>query len=165
MIKDIATLIKNLSEHNSSMYGYELSKSEIQLILKLFDDAMRLEKYQTIGTEDECKRSVNIVKSLQQTLDSLIEKGWEENDLSMWEKEDQSFVRGMNYLANKLSEHLLETDKDNPISEDIKEKCCGNCKWHEKEDIDQGYICVNGNSENVADWTEDEDCCQEWEER
>ena len=42
-------------------------------------------------------------------------------------------------------------------------KNCGNCKWHEHEDIDDGYVCVNHESENCADWTEDDDWCQFWE--
>lgn len=165
MINDIANLIKNLSEHNSSACGYELSKSEIQLILKLFDDAMQLEKYKSIGSTEECQKAIETINSLPQILEDLIEKGWDEEDLSMWEKDDQNFIHGMNYLADKLSEHLLETDKENPVSEDVKEKCCGSCKWHEQEEIDHGFVCVNGDSENVADWTENEDCCQEWEER
>lgn len=43
-------------------------------------------------------------------------------------------------------------------------KCCGNCKWHHHEDIDDGYICVNADSECCADWTEHSYCCSEWEE-
>ena len=47
----------------------------------------------------------------------------------------------------------------------MDKKCCGNCKYHEYEDISQGFVCVNDASEYVADWTEDGHCCEEWEEK
>ena len=46
--------------------------------------------------------------------------------------------------------------------------CCGNCRWWEKDDIsdDQNdHICVNEESENLADWTEWNDSCEEWERK
>ena len=46
-----------------------------------------------------------------------------------------------------------------------KDRHCKTCKWHEHENIDDGYVCVNGDSEYVADWTEDDHCCEEWEEK
>ena len=33
------------------------------------------------------------------------------------------------------------------------EHICGFCKWHKHEDIDDGWICTNPDSEYVADWT------------
>ena len=45
------------------------------------------------------------------------------------------------------------------------ERCCYNCKYHEFEDIDNGWVCVNDESEFVADWTEPTFGCPEWEER
>lgn len=45
------------------------------------------------------------------------------------------------------------------------ERRCGNCLWHEHEDIDDGYVCVNRDSQHVADWTEDDSCCDHWEEK
>lgn len=42
---------------------------------------------------------------------------------------------------------------------------CGNCKWHYHEDIDDGYVCVNDSSPFLAEWTEHDDTCDEWEER
>lgn len=45
------------------------------------------------------------------------------------------------------------------------ERCCGNCKYHYHESIDDGWVCVNDESEFVADWTEYNDTCDEWEER
>lgn len=44
----------------------------------------------------------------------------------------------------------------------MKERC-ETCKYHKHEDISDGYICVNLNSDNCADWTEHESCCDEWE--
>lgn len=44
-------------------------------------------------------------------------------------------------------------------------KCCGTCKWHCHEDIDNGFVCVNDKSEHCAEWMEYFYCCEEWEER
>lgn len=40
---------------------------------------------------------------------------------------------------------------------------CGNCRWHYHEDIDDGYMCVNAESNRCADWTDDTDFCEAWE--
>lgn len=45
------------------------------------------------------------------------------------------------------------------------EKCCGTCKWHKHERIDDGWVCTNPDSHCCADWTEYNDWCQEWEDR
>lgn len=44
-------------------------------------------------------------------------------------------------------------------------KCCGTCKYHQFESVDDGYVCVNDESEYLSDWTECNDSCSEWEER
>lgn len=44
-------------------------------------------------------------------------------------------------------------------------QCCGTCKYHEPESIDVGWVCVNPESEYYTDWTEYNDCCEEYEER
>ncbi len=44
-------------------------------------------------------------------------------------------------------------------------ECCGNCKYHQYEDISQGWVCCNQDSEYVADWTDYTDSCEEWESR
>ena len=41
---------------------------------------------------------------------------------------------------------------------------CENCRYYEHEDIDDGYVCVNDNSEYCTDWVEPEHCCEEWSE-
>lgn len=45
------------------------------------------------------------------------------------------------------------------------EKCCGTCKYHHHESIDDGWVCVNDSSEYVADYTDYEHCCEDYEER
>lgn len=47
----------------------------------------------------------------------------------------------------------------------LDEKCCGTCKYHHYEDIDDGGVCVNDQSKYCADWTEYSDSCEEWEGR
>jgi len=46
-----------------------------------------------------------------------------------------------------------------------KDRICGKCKWHQHEDIDDGWVCVNDRSEYCTDWTEYTDSCNEFEER
>ena len=43
------------------------------------------------------------------------------------------------------------------------DECCGTCKYHQHEDIDDGWVCVNDRSEYCADWTDYKDCCEDWE--
>lgn len=40
------------------------------------------------------------------------------------------------------------------------DKCCKNCKWHDSF----SWVCVNGDSDYVADFTMEDDVCEEWEE-
>ena len=42
-----------------------------------------------------------------------------------------------------------------------REKRCENCKWHE----DFSWAYVNGESPKVADFTDNDDWCSEWEKR
>lgn len=46
-----------------------------------------------------------------------------------------------------------------------KEECCGTCGWHRFENLTDGWVCVNDESENCGDWTEYSDSCDMWEER
>lgn len=41
---------------------------------------------------------------------------------------------------------------------------CRTCKYHHHEDIDDGWVCVNADSEYVADWVEFNHYCDFWEE-
>lgn len=43
-------------------------------------------------------------------------------------------------------------------------KCCGNCKWHQRDDKFDDWVCCNGDSEYVADYTDYDHCCEDWEE-
>nr|DAI50690.1 MAG TPA: hypothetical protein [Bacteriophage sp.] len=45
----------------------------------------------------------------------------------------------------------------------LDKKCCGTCKYHHHADIDDGWVCVNDQSEYYADWTDYSDSCEEWE--
>lgn len=40
---------------------------------------------------------------------------------------------------------------------------CGTCRWHKHEDISDGWVCVNDQSDHRADWTGHDDTCDEWE--
>ena len=42
---------------------------------------------------------------------------------------------------------------------------CGTCKYHHKETVDDGFVCTNPDSDYVADWTEWNDWCSDWEGR
>lgn len=44
-------------------------------------------------------------------------------------------------------------------------ECCGNCRWWEKDGEDGDHVCVNDESENLADWTEWNDSCDGWERK
>lgn len=45
------------------------------------------------------------------------------------------------------------------------DKCCGNCKWHEHDEQYGDWVCVNADSENVADFTDYEYSCEEFKEK
>ena len=47
----------------------------------------------------------------------------------------------------------------------MDKRICGTCRYHQHEDVDDGWVCTNAESENCADWTEYTDSCEEWEER
>ena len=42
---------------------------------------------------------------------------------------------------------------------------CGTCRFHEKDDEHDDWICTNPDSEHCSDWTGYEDSCWEWESR
>ena len=49
------------------------------------------------------------------------------------------------------------------------EKCCGNCKHHERDrkidEYPQQWMCCNPDSDMNALWTDYGDTCADWEER
>ena len=42
---------------------------------------------------------------------------------------------------------------------------CGTCKWHVKDNDNDGWICVNPDSECCSDYTGYNDSCWDWESR
>lgn len=42
-------------------------------------------------------------------------------------------------------------------------QCCGTCKYGNYDPM-QGYVCVNADSEYVADFVEYEHCCEDFTE-
>lgn len=44
---------------------------------------------------------------------------------------------------------------------DLQKGCCGNCKYGSYDKM-QGYVCVNDESEYVADFTEHDFVCDEY---
>lgn len=42
------------------------------------------------------------------------------------------------------------------------DKRCENCEYSQYDKIDQGYVCVNGDSEYCAYWVERDHCCEDW---
>lgn len=43
------------------------------------------------------------------------------------------------------------------------ERKCKTCKYHVRENVDDGFICTNTDSGYIAYWTDREDWCSEWE--
>lgn len=62
--------------------------------------------------------------------------------------------------ADRFAEEVLEALD---IGQETPKQCCGTCEWHEREHITQGFVCVNGESEHVADWTDNDQQCDKWE--
>lgn len=46
-----------------------------------------------------------------------------------------------------------------------KKECCGTCRYHHHENIDDGWVYVNVDSEYVADWTDYDHYCNDYKER
>ena len=42
-------------------------------------------------------------------------------------------------------------------------KTCGSCKWHEREIVTFGWVCVNHKSKRCANFTMKYDTCPAWE--
>lgn len=45
------------------------------------------------------------------------------------------------------------------------ERCCGTCRYHYHETIDDGWVCVNSDSEYYTDFTDYDHTCPDWEAR
>lgn len=42
---------------------------------------------------------------------------------------------------------------------------CGECKYHVRDDFGRGWVCTNENSDYVAEFTDYDDLCEQWEKR
>ena len=47
----------------------------------------------------------------------------------------------------------------------MQEKICKNCEYHQYEDIDCGFVCVNADSDKCAEWTPSNYSCECWESK
>ena len=47
----------------------------------------------------------------------------------------------------------------------MDDKCCGTCKYYKYENISQGWICHNADSEQLVNRLDYSNCCEEWTER
>lgn len=45
------------------------------------------------------------------------------------------------------------------------DKCCGTCKYHHYDEINEDWVCINSYSKYGTYWTEYKDSCVEWEGR
>lgn len=41
-------------------------------------------------------------------------------------------------------------------------KQCSNCRYWEREPVDNGHVCVNADSFFCSDWREEDDFCDAW---
>lgn len=48
---------------------------------------------------------------------------------------------------------------------EARKRGCGTCKYHHHENVDDGWVCVNPDSDNCTDWTDYDYSCEEWEGR
>lgn len=51
------------------------------------------------------------------------------------------------------------------VSDSECTRICGTCKYHQHEDIDDGWVCVNDIAEACSEWTDYNYSCPDWEER
>lgn len=42
---------------------------------------------------------------------------------------------------------------------------CGECKYHAYDEFGKAWVCTNGSSDYVADFTDYTDTCEEFEQR
>lgn len=64
------------------------------------------------------------------------------------------------YIVGKIE------GRDEKMMDDRDNEVCGTCRFHKRDgDFPDDFICVNPDSDNVGDWTEYTDTCEEWERR
>ena len=47
----------------------------------------------------------------------------------------------------------------------MQKRCCGNCKYHKHDNIEDDWLCTNPASDYVSDWTDYSDYCEDYEEK
>lgn len=70
----------------------------------------------------------------------------------LWENEDREKIKRKDY--HKLVAHILCI---------VTNKTCSTCKWHEKENITDGKVCVNGDADECSNWTDNNFTCTHYE--
>lgn len=46
-----------------------------------------------------------------------------------------------------------------------KKECCGTCRYHEHENVTDGWVCVCDQSEYVTEWMDYNFCCDKYDGR
>ena len=78
-----------------------------------------------------------------------------------WESEHKYM-----FCKNPKSVYFLQTRKPEfSCQRWEEEQKCKTCFYWQKEPYNSGMVCVNSESEHVADWTEAEQGCEEWEKK
>ena len=78
---------------------------------------------------------------------------------------EQKYAIGGEISENGLNKILDLCDEYVELKEAVAQndtRRCKTCKYHMLEEVTFGYVCCNGESEHVADWTDDNDSCEMW---
>ena len=80
--------------------------------------------------------------------------------------ENEILKKKLDYIKDLVQEEKYQ-GFNHPIYDNIiaicENKTCNNCKWWQKEDITDGYVCVNADSDNVTEWTDGNCTCNHYE--
>ena len=73
---------------------------------------------------------------------------------------------GINCDRNNVSEmvYCQMEHRSKRMAEERQKECCGTCEYGSYDSI-QGYVCVNDESEYVADFVEYRHSCEQYEPR
>lgn len=132
-----------------------------------------LKQYRTIGTPEECQKSVEICKS-------MIERNITPENMEEYMKfEDECVRRGFTFgslleARGKQTARRPDCEGDyddydycpncgqklDRSDEESMTKYCCTCKWYAESE----GVCCNGDSEHRADFRCLDDTCEKWEE-
>jgi len=80
--------------------------------------------------------------------------------------ENKILKKKLEYIKDLIQDEIYQ-GFNHPIYDSIKAICenktCNTCKWWEKEDITDGMVCVNADSDDVTEWTDGNHSCKCWE--